>query len=109
MMKLLLGLFLLSTATHAGTLCEVYGISDSPQHLGCTFKGKPLELTCREGTYYVNETAVDSAFHYEVEDGPVPLVFKTASNELVVTLGEGKNHPATMKSGRKIIRGKCHL
>lgn len=108
-MKILLGILLLSTSVHAGTLCSVYGISDSPQHLECTFKKNKIVLDCKDGTYYVNETAVDDAFHYEVESGPVPLVFKTASNELVVTLGEGKTHSATFQTGRKKSRGKCQF
>lgn len=106
-MKFLLAAILISTYAHAGTLCEVYGISDSPQSLNCHFSGTALDLTCKDGVYYVGTSVVEAAFHYEVEEGPVPLVFKTASSELVVTLGEGINHPATLQSGRRKLRGKC--
>lgn len=106
MMKLVLALFI-SLSAHAGTLCEVYGISDSPQSLKCSIAGQKLDLTCREGVYFLNNTPVEAAFHYEVEEGPVPLVFKTASEELTVTMGKGKNHKATLFSGRKKTRGTC--
>ena len=108
MMKSLFVL-LFSFSAVAGTPCEVYGISDSPQALHCTMARGKVELSCREGVYYLNETEVEAAFHYEVEEGPVPLVFKTASEELVVTIGNGRTHKATLASGRKKSRGSCHL
>jgi hypothetical protein len=67
--------------------CEVYGISDGPQKLDCSFKKFSLFLRCQNGTYFINRSRVSHAFHFEVEDGPTPLVFKTNDSELVVTMG----------------------
>lgn len=86
--------------------CEVYGISDSPQKLNCTFK-KPLQLRCREGLYFVNASPVEVAFHYEVEAGPVPLVFKTKDSKLTVTMHSKRNIHAEFEEGPHSQTGKC--
>lgn len=106
MMKLFAALFLLSSV-HATPPCEVYGISDSPQSLSCLFGKKTVDLSCRNGVYFLNETPVEAAFHYEVEDGPVPLVFKTGAEQLVVTLGKGRSHKATLEAQEKKLSGSC--
>lgn len=59
-------LFLLTVNVHAAPLCEVYGISDSPQSLKCTFSRDNLHLACKEGIYYLGPEMVEAAFHYEV-------------------------------------------
>lgn len=66
--------------------CEVFGISDSPQKLSCTFPGLSVNLSCRNGVYFLNSTRVNQAFHLEVEEGPTPLVFKTNDSELTVVI-----------------------
>lgn len=87
--------------------CEVYGISDSPQHLSCKLGFKKLELTCREGTYYLGEEKVETAYHLEVEDGPTPLVFKTAMSELTVLMKSETRMEAELGRGSKKSRGRC--
>ena len=108
-MKILISLFLLSFVglSHARD-CEVYGISDSPQNLHCSFDKLDLILRCdREtGTYYLNSGAVNVAYHLEVEHGPVPLVFKTEEMELVVTMKK-KGADAELETHGRIHRGTC--
>ena len=106
MMKIFF-LLILTVNASAGTLCEVYGISDSPQSLSCTFARKKVDLSCKEGVYHIGEEAVEAAFHYEVEEGPVPLVFKTKTRELVVSLESGRKHGATLTRNGKKSRGNC--
>ncbi len=88
-------------------LCEVYGISDSPQSLSCRFQREELELTCKEGVYQLNDEAVDVAYHLEVEEGPVPLVFHSSQYELTVLTGKGRRHQATLLRDGKSITGNC--
>lgn len=106
-MKVIIFIFLLSLNAKAATLCEVYGISDSPQSLKCRFSREDLALSCREGIYYLGEQIVEAAFHYEVEEGPVPLVFKTKERELIVTLSSGRNHKASLTGIGSKQRGNC--
>lgn len=88
-------------------LCEVYGISDSPQSFTCRFQGEELNLSCKEGIYQLNDQAVDAAYHLEVEEGPVPLVFHSSDNELTVISGKGRRHEATLLREGKSISGNC--
>ncbi len=107
MMKSVILLLLFSSHVWAAPLCEVYGISDSPQSLNCSFIRQPLSLTCDKGIYFINGEKVDIAFHMEVEDGPVPLVFRTSKSELTVVMQTGSLHKATLLRGRKSVRGQC--
>ena len=88
-------------------LCEVYGISDSPQSFSCRFQREELNLSCKEGVYQLNDEAVDTAYHMEVEDGPVPLVFHSPQYELTVITGSGRRHRATLVRDGKSISGNC--
>lgn len=87
--------------------CEVYGISDSPQKLSCTFKNQKLELTCKNGTYYLNKSKVSMAYHLEVEDGPVPLVFRAPDMQLTVVIESKVDIEAELEKGRTSILGTC--
>lgn len=87
--------------------CEVYGISDSPQSLSCTFKRTQVKLRCQDGTYYLNQSKVDMAFHMEVEDGPVPLVFKAPSMQLTVLMHSKTHIEAELEQKGRIIMGSC--
>ncbi len=87
--------------------CEVFGISDSPQHLYCSVGGNKIELTCREGVYFIDEEKVEAAFHYEVEDGPTPLVFRTAKSELTVLMKSQTRMDAELERGTRTTRGSC--
>lgn len=91
--------------------CEVYGISDSPQHLTCELPGKKLILDCDQSTssYLLNGGPVEVAYHEEVEDGPVPLVFKTSQSTLRVMMHTSRNIQAEFQEGRKILKGRCRL
>ncbi len=88
-------------------LCEVYGISDSPQSFTCRFQGEELNLSCKEGIYQLNDQVVDNAYHLEVEEGPVPLVFHSPGYELTVITGKGRRHEATLRSNGKSLSGTC--
>jgi hypothetical protein len=68
--------------------CEVYGISDSPQKLDCTFRGTSLALRCYNGVYKLNSTPIKIAYHEDVESGPVPLIFKADDMKLTVLMHE---------------------
>lgn len=87
--------------------CKVYGISDSPQKLNCTFKNLNLGLTCKEGQYYLNTSRVSVAFHMEVEDGPVPLVFRAPDMELTVMINTPTNIDAELVRSGTTITGTC--
>lgn len=86
--------------------CEVYGISDSPQKLSCEFSKLSAELTCRGGNYYINGEKIDVAFHYEVEDGPVPLVFKNDELELIVLMKSPRIDAELVINGSS-LHGTC--
>jgi hypothetical protein len=88
-------------------LCEVYGISDSPQSYSCRFSGENINLTCKEGIYHLQDEVVESAYHLEVEDGPVPLVFRSAQSELTVVTGKNRKHQATLVHRGKTLSGSC--
>lgn len=87
--------------------CNVYGISDSPQKLSCSFKSLKINLRCDSGTYYLNTSKVSQAFHYEVEEGPVPLVFKSPDMQLTVVIQSKTNIEAELDKNGKIQTGKC--
>ncbi|WP_408095982.1 hypothetical protein ACJVC5_13145 [Peredibacter sp. HCB2-198] len=87
--------------------CEVYGISDSPQALSCAFKRTAVKLSCKDGTYYLNQSKVSMAFHMEVEDGPVPLVFKASDMQLTVLMHSNTNIEAELEQKGKTILGSC--
>lgn len=89
--------------------CNVYGISDSPQKLTCTFKAQKISLRCNNGTYFLNTTKVDQAFHYEVEEGPVPLVFKATDMQMVVVIQNKNDIEAELEKNGKQSTGKCQL
>lgn len=108
-MKALVALIFLSLNAKASVLCEVYGISDSPQTLVCAFGDEKMKLTCRKGTYFLDDEAVEVAFHLEVEEGPTPLVFRTQSGELTVTMLDGRRHDATFSRDGKKMSGSCRL
>ena len=85
-MKLLGLILLLNSAPLLASPCKVYGISDSPQKLECTFaQNEDIALSCSEGVFYLNDEKVLSAYHLDVETGSSPLVFKTAKSSLIIT------------------------
>jgi hypothetical protein len=108
-MKVFISLFLLSFVgfVHARD-CEVYGISDSPQSLHCSFDKLDIVLSCdrENGTYYLNSSPVKVAYHLEVEHGPVPLVFKSGEMELVVVMKK-KGARAELETQGQIHAGTC--
>jgi hypothetical protein len=68
-----------------GSVCSLFGISDSPQKLNCYIHYKselePLKVFCKDGDYRINWRSVNyrvrQAYHEEVETGPIPLIFQT--------------------------------
>lgn len=107
MLKVLLFIILTLPAlkVHAKS-CEVYGISDSPQNLSCSFPNLTVELNCRKGRYYLNQTPVSVAFHMDVaDDGPSPLVFKTPQMQLTVLMYE--NIQAELEMPKAQVSGTC--
>lgn len=107
-MKFILTILLVSLMPVAFAAdCKVYGISDSPQKLNCTFKKLNLGLTCKEGQYYLNTSRVSVAFHMEVEDGPVPLVFRAPDMELTVLINTPANIDAELVKSGTTITGTC--
>lgn len=87
--------------------CEVYGISDSPQKLNCSFKSMKVALTCRSGQYYLNSSKVTQAFHLEVEDGPVPLVFKARDMTLTAIIQAKVDIEAELTRPGRTDTGTC--
>ncbi|MFL5785310.1 MAG: hypothetical protein ACJ76H_11905 [Bacteriovoracaceae bacterium] len=108
-MKIALIILLYSASAMSAPLCEVYGISDSPQSVKCSIDRSPYEISCKNGVYYLNDEKVENAYHMEVEEGPTPLVFQTHSEVLTINLKDGKIHPATLTQGRTNLRGTCKL
>jgi hypothetical protein len=101
-MKVFLLLFLPPSIFAFSERCEVYGITHAPQELDCSFSSGNVYLTCRNGTYFLNEDLVSSAYHLEVEEGSSPLVFETFQSRLIVTdlLGE-------LEVKKVTVRGQC--
>lgn len=87
--------------------CKVYGISDSPQGMTCSFPELNLKLTCHNGTYYLNKEAVSVAFHMEVEDGPVPLVFKSSTMQLTATKLPDQKFQGDLALNSQNLQGLC--
>lgn len=107
-MKLIFTIFLVSLMSKASaTECKVYGISDSPQKLNCTFKKLNLALTCKDGHYYLNTSRVSVAFHMEVEEGAVPLVFRAPDMELTVMINTPTIIDAELTKSGTAITGTC--
>ncbi len=107
-MKLILILSLVCLLPSAfATECKVDGISDSPQKLKCIFKNLKLALTCKNGQYFLNTSRVSMAFHMEVEDGPVPLVFRAPDMELTVMINTPTNIEAELEKSSTTISGTC--
>jgi hypothetical protein len=98
----------LAFSTHATAICEVDGISDSPQSLHCTFKNpKVLNLSCVESVYHLDNEVVFVAWHEDVEDGNSPLIFKTKGQTLRVVMDDrGPSYTATLESSKTQI-GTC--
>jgi hypothetical protein len=107
-MKMLIGLLILLGSVKAfAQACKVYGISNSPQHLSCNFSKMQVELSCQRGTYYMNDVKVDMAFHYDVERGPSPLVFRNEQMQLVVRIYSANRKRAELQLGNTHLRGNC--
>jgi hypothetical protein len=109
-MKLLCLTFLVlsSLSAYAGS-CKVYGISDGPQKLSCSFKVMDIKLSCRSGQYYLNNSLVSDAFHFEVEEGPTPLVFKAPDMQLVVVINSKRDIQGEVETSGNTFFGKCRF
>lgn len=110
MRKFILSLTLLLGFIQNGSAkdCVVYGITDSPQKLDCSFsKLSDLKLRCYDGLYYLNGAKVHTAFHMEVERGPVPLVFQTRKGSLTVEIYSNHHILGTYQEERVRYSGKC--
>jgi hypothetical protein len=103
--------FFFSATSFAQTkLCAVYGISDSPQKLDCKLNGEDLKLRCESGVYFLNEERVSVAYHEEVEDGPVPLIFRTDDSRLSIMMYSPRKIEAQFsRSNRSSLSGNCSL
>ncbi len=87
MLKVFIFVMLFTSVLQAeAQVCRVYGITDSPQKLTCHFSEMNVALRCVSGQYYLNRSPVTLAFHMDVEDGPVPLVFKSSDMQLTVLM-----------------------
>lgn len=102
-------LVLLSVLPAHAAICKVYGISDSPQRLSCSFKALDIKLSCRQGQYYLNNSFVSDAFHYEVEEGPTPLVFKASDMQLVVVINSKRDIQGEVETSGKTFFGRCRF
>lgn len=87
--------------------CQVYGISDSPQKLDCRFGQTKIALRCISGTYFLNNSRVNIAFHMEVEEGPVPLVFKASDKQLTVVIESKIDIQAELEVRNRMLTGTC--
>ncbi len=88
-------------------LCEVYGISDSPQKLDCRFDKVTVNLRCVKGTYQLNGARVANAFHMDVEEGPSPLVFEAGPSKLTVLMHSPSHIEAEWQDGSAALTGRC--
>lgn len=105
-MKILILSFLFLFSFGSWAKCKVYGISDSPQKLTCKFPELEVRLTCKLNTYYLNSQKVNLAFHMEVEEGAVPLVFKTNTGVTLTVLPEAQIL-AEYNDGKVQMEGTC--
>ncbi|HXH31132.1 MAG TPA: hypothetical protein VNJ01_10005 [Bacteriovoracaceae bacterium] len=108
MLKIVLPLIALSlVSTAEAASCKVFGISDSPQALSCKFQDSTVILRCENGRYYLNSSKVTEAYHMEVEEGPVPLIFQSREMTLAVLIESETEVRAELESLRKSIPGTC--
>ena len=87
--------------------CKVYGISDSPQKLSCTFSAQKIALTCVNGNYFLNSSKVNTAYHLEVESGPTPLVFEAKELEMTVIIDSKIDIKAELVRNGRSLQGTC--
>ncbi|HXH30692.1 MAG TPA: hypothetical protein VNJ01_07750 [Bacteriovoracaceae bacterium] len=88
--------------------CQVYGISDGPQLLQCTFKNGSIKLSCVNGNYFLNKSKVKVAYHLDVEYGSSPLVFKSRDLNLTVVQESKVDIKAKLKKKNgKVYSGTC--
>lgn len=108
-MKALLALPLLFFVLSAEARdCQVYGITDSPQKLDCSFKDYSVVLRCVKGTYFLNQSKVTNAFHMDVEEGSSPLVFTASNMQLTVVIEPKVDIQAELQLRDKVLLGTCH-
>lgn len=111
-MKLLLTIFLSFSSSFTlaqSKLCEVYGISDSPQKLDCKLGSEEIKLRCLGGAYFLNGATVNVAYHEEVEDGPVPLVFRTDDTRFSVLIYSPRRIEGELSRSSRQLTGSCRL
>lgn len=89
--------------------CVVYGITDSPQKLDCQLEKVTVNLRCVNGNYQLNGSHVANAFHMEVEEGAVPLVFEASKSKLTVLIHSPSNIEAEWEEGSVNLTGRCRL
>ncbi|GEM_PF-3449860 len=106
-------LFLSFYALHSyaqGSACKVYGISDGPQKMTCTFPKKiVIQLSCQNGTYFLNQSKVENAFHMDVEEGSSPLVFKAKDMTLTTVAQSAQKITAELDREQVVVSGSCQL
>ncbi len=109
-MKALLLVFLISFSFSSWARpCVVYGITDSPQKLDCQLGKKAVNLRCVNGNYQLSGSPVANAFHMEVEEGAVPLVFEASKTKLTVLIHSPSNIEAEWEEGSTTLTGRCRL
>lgn len=104
MFKIAIMAFLM-TSTAFAQECTVYGITKSPQSLSCTFPHMTVKLSCVNGKYFLNRSVVNVAFHLEVEEGTVPLVFKASDMQMTVLMD--RPITAELEAKKASIPGTC--
>lgn len=104
---LMLMILTLFTAAAFARPCEVYGISDSPQKLTCSFGELKISLRCINGTYFLNSSKVTDAFHLDVEYGSVPLVFEAQDMKMTVVIEPKIDIEADLRRKGKTLSGTC--
>lgn len=102
-------LFVFLSSSAFAQACKVYGISDGPQKLSCSFKNLDIRLHCLKGRYYLNNSLVSDAFHMDVEEGASPLVFKTPSMQLTVIINSKKNIEGELEMSGMSYFGRCRF
>jgi hypothetical protein len=107
MKYLILSILLSLPALSMARPCEVYGISDSPQKLSCTFPAQKIALTCVNGNYFLNSSKVKTAYHLEVESGPTPLVFEAKELEMTVVIDSKIDIKAELVRNGRSLQGTC--
>jgi len=64
-----------------------------------------MKLSCVQGKYYLNQSPVIEAFHMDVEEGTVPLVFK--AKELTLTVMMDSPITADLTTKNSELSGLC--